>query len=187
MRGQLSRRLIPGASVAIPPPPPPPPPLPSNVIPTQSRNHLASMSTTSPDSLFTSARAALKHTGTPAEAPINLGASGTGNKAKRQGQPTVNISGEKMAAFLNEMKTVRLRKVSTGADRVPVPLNNLGRSWSAGNAHGHPDASASSHAERQGLPAFRSLDNRTDSQIGEKRKRDITSHPHDDIGEAVVS
>lgn len=187
MRGQLSRRPIPGASIAIPPPPPPPPPLPPNVIPIQFQN-LASTSATSPGSLFTSARAALKHTSTPIETPINLGASGIGNRAKRQGHPTVNISGEKMAAFLNEMKTVRLRKVSTGADSGPsVPPNNLTRSWSAGSGPGHRDPSASSRVERQGLPVFRSLDNRADSQIGEKRKRDTISHPHDDIGEAMVS
>lgn len=155
----------------------------------QSRIPLSSTPTDNPDSLFASARAALKHAGTPVEAPINLGASGIGSRAKRQGQPTVNISGEKMAAFLSEMKTVRLRKVSAGADGGPAANpNSLARSWSAGGGPRHSEASqstASSRVERQGLPAFRSLDNRTDSQIGEKRKRDVTFNPHDDIGMAV--
>lgn len=35
---------------------------------------------------------------------------------KRQGQPTFNVPSEKMAAFLNEIKTVRLRKVGAGPE-----------------------------------------------------------------------
>ncbi|KAI6107917.1 hypothetical protein F5141DRAFT_1119359 [Pisolithus sp. B1] len=62
-----------------------------------------------PDALFASARAALRHTSHPVEAPINHSVSGR----KRQGKPTVNVPSEQMAAFLNEIKTVRLRKVGT--------------------------------------------------------------------------
>ncbi|KAF9223604.1 hypothetical protein BS17DRAFT_108129 [Gyrodon lividus] len=65
-----------------------------------------------PTSMFATARASLRHTTTPVEAPINPSIGRT----KRQGQPTVNVPSEKMAAFLNEMKTVKLRKVGMGAD-----------------------------------------------------------------------
>jgi hypothetical protein len=58
---------------------------------------------------LTYARASLKHTATPEEAPINP-AYGV-NKPRRTGQPTVNLGTDKLVAFLNEMKTVRLRKV----------------------------------------------------------------------------
>lgn len=47
---------------------------------------------------------------TPVEAPINPLLS----KSKRQGQPTVNVPSEKMAAFLHEIKTAKLRKVGSG-------------------------------------------------------------------------
>lgn len=82
------------------PPPPPPPPPPS---------FIQRLPTTPGDSatLFANVRANLKHAGTPTEAPIN-------GLPKRKGQPTVNISADKMVAFLTEMKTVRLRKVPGG-------------------------------------------------------------------------
>ena len=52
-------------------------------------------------------RANLRHAGTPVEAPINSSFT-----AKRVGQPTIGVPADKMAAFLNEMKSVRLKKVS---------------------------------------------------------------------------
>ena len=51
-------------------------------------------------------RANLRHAGTPVEAPINSSFT-----AKRVGQPTIGVPADKMAAFLNEMKSVRLKRV----------------------------------------------------------------------------
>jgi hypothetical protein len=98
-----------------------------------------------------------------------------------------------MAAFLSEMKSVRLRKVGGGGGdgsgvgtsgasaggthtSLSASGNGLARRWSAG---GRPDVDrhstvveASSSLTRHRLPSFRSLGNRTDdSGIGEKRKR----------------
>jgi hypothetical protein len=121
---------------------------------------------------------------------------------KRTGQPTVNIAGEKMAAFLTEMKSVRLRKVGVGGGAVGsgsgsvggreggvgAGMNNLSRSWSADSRPGSLDANRRSMANasfsliRHGLPLFRSLENRTDdSRIGEKRKRYGEGEPLDGI------
>lgn len=108
LREELSRSQGRSSATGLPPPPPPPPPppLPAPLpirIDTRSSN---------PDAMFANARAALRHTAHPVEAPINhsvLGRSGS----KRRGQPTVNVPSEQMAAFLNELKTARLRKVST--------------------------------------------------------------------------
>lgn len=55
---------------------------------------------------FSDVRAHLRHAGTPVEAPINSSFT-----AKRVGQPTIGVPADKMAAFLKEMKSVRLRKV----------------------------------------------------------------------------
>jgi hypothetical protein len=60
----------------------------------------------------------LKQAPAPVENPINplIG--------RRAGQPTVGLAADKMAAFLNEMKTVRLRKVSersSGDNPAPPP------------------------------------------------------------------
>jgi len=57
-----------------------------------------------PQNLFASARASLNHAPTPVEQPIV--------SLKRPGMPTIGIAPDKMAAFLTEMKTVRLRKIS---------------------------------------------------------------------------
>ncbi|KAG1750240.1 hypothetical protein EDB19DRAFT_1679234 [Suillus lakei] len=38
-------------------------------------------------------------------------------------QPTVNVPSDKMSAFLNEMKTVRLRKVGPAPGPVPGGLS----------------------------------------------------------------
>ncbi|KAI6147003.1 hypothetical protein EDD17DRAFT_80378 [Pisolithus thermaeus] len=102
LREELSRSQG-RSSTSGPPPPPPPPPLPAP-LPIRIDTRLSN-----PDALFASARAALRHTSHPVEAPINHSVSGR----KRQGKPTVNVPSEQMAAFLNEIKTVRLRKVGT--------------------------------------------------------------------------
>jgi hypothetical protein len=57
---------------------------------------------------FSDVRAHLRHAGTPVEAPINSSFTAT---TKRVGQPTIGVPADKMAAFLKEMKSVRLRKV----------------------------------------------------------------------------
>ncbi|KAJ3980033.1 hypothetical protein F5890DRAFT_1543815 [Lentinula detonsa] len=82
-----------------PPPPPPPPPLAVSIAAPSALNI---SDATAP---FAHVRAALKHAPTPKEAPIN--------PPRRGGQPTVGVTADKMAAFLNEMKTVRLRKVGS--------------------------------------------------------------------------
>ncbi|KAJ3756158.1 hypothetical protein EV360DRAFT_72224 [Lentinula raphanica] len=82
-----------------PPPPPPPPPLALSIAAPSALN---ASDTTAP---FANARAALKHAPTPKEAPIN--------PPRRGGRPTVGVTADKMAAFLSEMKTVRLRKVGS--------------------------------------------------------------------------
>ncbi|KAJ3818285.1 hypothetical protein F5878DRAFT_623871 [Lentinula raphanica] len=82
-----------------PPPPPPPPPLALSIVAPSALN---ASDTTAP---FANARAALKHAPTPKEAPIN--------PPRRGGRPTVGVTADKMAAFLSEMKTVRLRKVGS--------------------------------------------------------------------------
>ncbi|KAI0067365.1 hypothetical protein BV25DRAFT_1094579 [Artomyces pyxidatus] len=112
LREELARR--PAASLPasersyshpVPPPPPPPPP------PTLTNARIPTAADTG--ALFASVRAGLKHAGSPVEAPIN-GVVYGGRSVKRAGQPTVNVPSDKMAAFLTEMKTVRLRKVNGG-------------------------------------------------------------------------
>uniref|UniRef100_A0A0W0FIZ8 Uncharacterized protein n=1 Tax=Moniliophthora roreri TaxID=221103 RepID=A0A0W0FIZ8_MONRR len=110
LREELSKRST-GASTTmtsnhLPPPPPPPPPPPATLI--------RAPSSMDAQTLFASARASLKHAGTPTEAPINpayssLSSSTSGSR--RTGKPTVGLQPDKMADFLKEMKTVRLRKV----------------------------------------------------------------------------
>jgi hypothetical protein len=104
-----------------------------------------------------------------------------------------------MAAFLSEMKSVRLRKVGgtgngsvgrrEGGISAGGNANGLARSWSAGSRPSAPygnettmtagESSSNSSLTRQGLSSFRSLGNRTDDNsiggIGEKRKRDEES------------
>ncbi|KAF8134860.1 hypothetical protein EV363DRAFT_1396329 [Boletus edulis] len=63
--------------------------------------------------MFASARASLRHAMTPVEAPINNPGQ---TRTKRHGQPTVNVPSEKMAAFLHEIKTAKLRKVGSGTN-----------------------------------------------------------------------
>ncbi|KAF8636809.1 hypothetical protein AX17_003247 [Amanita inopinata Kibby_2008] len=93
-----------------PPPPPPPPPLPAGKEPPSTSSD--------PSLLFISARAALKRAPVPVEIPINPSVPN-----KRQGLPTVGVPPDKMAAFLNEMKNVRLRKVSNGNKRTTTTLD----------------------------------------------------------------
>ncbi|KIM84785.1 hypothetical protein PILCRDRAFT_817582 [Piloderma croceum F 1598] len=196
LKEELSKRPINTAPLPAPPPPPPPPLPPGSTSTT--RPHTTSNPTTpAQDALFANARAALKHTSQPVEQPINYG--GLGARAKRTGQPTVNIAGEKMAAFLSEMKSVRLKKVGPGGGAgasggnigsregsMGASGSGLARRWSSGGSLDQRDtvAEANSSLTRRGLPSFRSLRNRTDnSSIGDKRKR--SGEAQDDIQNAA--
>jgi hypothetical protein len=75
-----------------------------------SRAH--TMPSSTEDRVLATARASLKHTSPPVEAPINPLIP----RARRTGKPTVALSQDKMAAFLQEMKSVRLRKVYHNVD-----------------------------------------------------------------------
>ncbi|KAH8117776.1 hypothetical protein DFH11DRAFT_1570632 [Phellopilus nigrolimitatus] len=100
LREELAKRPAMTQPFFIPPPPPPPPP-PAGF---SSRSEAGQ-----PKLSFMDARASLKHTATPNEKPINPAAYG--GASKRKGQPTINVGADKMAAFLTEMKTHRLRRV----------------------------------------------------------------------------
>ncbi|KAH0833166.1 hypothetical protein J3R83DRAFT_12193 [Lanmaoa asiatica] len=117
LKEELSRSQVrsspPSSFAPPPPPPPPPPPLPLRIDTTPC----------TPTSMFATARASLRHAMTPVEAPINNPGL---SRTKRQGQPTVNVPSEKMAAFLHEVKTAKLRRVGSdtnamGGDGVAGP------------------------------------------------------------------
>ncbi|PFH53202.1 hypothetical protein AMATHDRAFT_1617 [Amanita thiersii Skay4041] len=124
LRQELSKREMGTLTTSLSPPPPPPPPPPP--IPDRASK---------PDTLFASARAALRRAPVPIEAPINSNLS-----TKRKGLPTVGVPADKMAAFLKEMKNVRLRKVA----RAPDHQANL--SWRPQNRSSLQDASGVSSA-----------------------------------------
>ncbi|OAX34382.1 hypothetical protein K503DRAFT_774619 [Rhizopogon vinicolor AM-OR11-026] len=92
--------------VPIPPPPPPPPLPPPPAVRIPLPQHLRESR-----ALFASARAALRQTEASSTASSNDTRKAAGGKMR---QPTVNVPSDKMAAFLNEMRTVRLRKVGSG-------------------------------------------------------------------------
>ncbi|KAK1222825.1 hypothetical protein PQX77_014247 [Marasmius sp. AFHP31] len=96
------------SSLTLPPPPPPPPPPPAGVL-----IRVPTTPAPNPEALFASTRASLKHAGTPNEAPINraYGLGTSVNSGKRAGKPTVGLQPDKIADFLKEMKSVKLRKV----------------------------------------------------------------------------
>jgi hypothetical protein len=136
-----------------------------------------------------SARASLKHLAVPFEAPINPAVfGGVALRTKRHGQPTVNVPSDKMAAFLSEMKTVRLRKVSTGASAGPSGLQRRAsvggvRSSHAGS-HGQGSLHQSAALKKTAASSFSSLEDREeDARTGEKRKRDPDSgtQTHDSL------
>lgn len=104
------------------PPPPPPPPVPPR--PSMQLTRAATLP-------FSSVRAALKPVTPPIEMPINNVAAMS--RTRRTGQPTINVSSEKLAAFLSEMKNVRLRKVSV--ERPTETSRGLKRSWAGDVSH----------------------------------------------------
>ncbi|KAF9818776.1 hypothetical protein IEO21_02556 [Rhodonia placenta] len=151
LRAQLATRN--NTSTQMPPPPPPPPPPISRPFSTGPR--ISSIGRPGgprhANSFLASVRANLKPTVPPVEAPINNMAGRT----RRSGQPTVNVPSDKMAAFLSEMKTVRLRKVSstTGSGAMLPPP---------------PPRSSADGAYVYGERSFSAVE----ARIGEKRKRD---------------
>ncbi|KZT29961.1 hypothetical protein NEOLEDRAFT_489049 [Neolentinus lepideus HHB14362 ss-1] len=121
LKDELARRPVvnPSTDFRNPLPPPPPPAPPIGIAPRAPADTSAAT-----DAILMAARASLRHAGTPKEAPINAGPMAA--RTRRTGQPTVNVPSEKMAAFLNEMKTVRLRKVSSGESAAPRPPSSMG-------------------------------------------------------------
>ncbi|KAI0833716.1 hypothetical protein BC628DRAFT_1308678 [Trametes gibbosa] len=147
-----------------PPPPPPPPPLFRSRAPTAAGGT---------GSFLASARASLKHTDPPVEAPINSVAYG-GARTKKAGQPTFNVPSDKMAAFLREMKTVRLRRVGglAGNTSMGPPASTAGAE--AGEMNRSSSGTGMSRARMAATLGDRSFDLgvATRLEIGAKRKRD---------------
>ena len=167
MCNKLSKRPVstPFESERTFPPPPPPPPLPPLHLPKKILLNVPAAASES--HLFASVRASLKQAPAPVENPINplIG--------RRAGQPTVGLTADKMAAFLNEMKTVRLRKVperSSGGNPAPFPSGHL-------NAHSAVRRSSSSQRSQpatsllKSIEAFSSALSGSEIRMGEKRKR----------------
>lgn len=98
---QLAKRPTSTQPQFIIPPPPPPPPL-----------NFSLQAPASGETSFADVRAALRHTATPNEKPINPAYDAA---SKRKGQPTI-VGADMMASFLTEMKTHRLRKVGSASD-----------------------------------------------------------------------
>ncbi|OCH90324.1 hypothetical protein OBBRIDRAFT_887768 [Obba rivulosa] len=179
LRTQLAaakaRRGTPAQSGGLPqaPPPPPPPPLPAPPtfavpkLPGPGARPLSSGGTRDTTSFLQSARAHLKPTVPPVEAPIN-----TGPRTRKTGQPTVNVPTDKMAAFLTEVKNVRLRKISAGEKALGASVGSgtsLTRSSSdpSRSRFAYGERSFDAGAVRYGEHSF----NAGTARIGEKRKR----------------
>ncbi|KAJ3992611.1 hypothetical protein F5050DRAFT_892571 [Lentinula boryana] len=120
LKEELRKRPAVISTFLPPPPPPPPPPLAVSIAAPSALNI---SDATAP---FAHVRAALKHAPTPKEAPIN--------PPRRGGQPTVGVTADKMAAFLNEMKTVRLRKVGSQSS-LGKSTSDTSRRESSGNGN----------------------------------------------------
>ncbi|KAF7773319.1 hypothetical protein Agabi119p4_5486 [Agaricus bisporus var. burnettii] len=110
LRDELAKRPSLNDSTSFPQPPAPPPPPPPPPLPNQSILRLPADADDA-SILFTAARASLKHQPTPKEKPIN-----PPHVSRRKGQPTIGVTPDKMAAFLHEMKSVRLRKTGRELD-----------------------------------------------------------------------
>ncbi|KAI9440138.1 hypothetical protein H4582DRAFT_1579162 [Lactarius indigo] len=156
LRDELAKRPAMNStdySFSMPPPPPPPPPLPLVLPRIPTTPAAAELS-------FSDIRAHLRHTGTPVEAPINAPPTAK----KRVGQPTIGVPADKMAAFLKEMKTVRLRKVfNAPADmgREPPRASSAETSFVAVGI------------QRPPRPA--------DANVGEKRKREADTQAMENV------
>lgn len=89
-----------------------------------------------------------------------------GLHAKRTGHPTVNIGQEKMAAFLNEMKSHKLRKVGS--------TQEIDNSLTASEPFSNRSAETSDLSNGSFQMARAAFENVVTSKIGGKRKRLIT-------------
>ncbi len=110
---------------------------------------------------FTDIRAHLRHAGTPVEAPINSSFT-----TKRVGQPTIGVPADKMAAFLTEMKSVRLRRVCnapTDMHRPPPRANSADNSFLGAGIQRPPRPTDGA------------------GTVGEKRKREIDTLAKEDV------
>lgn len=127
--------------------------------------------------LFASARAALRHAPPPVELPINP-------PQRRKGQPAIGIPPDKMAAFLNEMKTVRLRKVSeNGTAAAPSGRKDIYSASFNGTARNAADPPKTKHS--MPLPSMKDS-NIFCTNIGDKRKRDMSlCDLRDDLRELI--
>ena len=158
------------------PPPPPPPPPPPLQLP---KKILLDIPAATPEShLFVSARASLKQAPTPVENAINplIG--------RRAGQPTIGLAADKMAAFLNEMKTVRLRKVSERSSRdnpAPPPSAH----FDTQSALRRLSSLQRSHPTISLLKASNIGNSESEIHMGEKRKRN-TINIRDDAGKLLL-
>jgi hypothetical protein len=147
-----SQSRISPPNLLAPPPPPQPPPLTSILART--------IATSSTENVLAAARASLKHAPNPSGARNNPSAPGAGARTRRTGVATVNVPSDKMAAFLKEMKNVRLRKVSGGVssqnERMSMPSQDPGnRSGSrlGRYARSNPSASHSSRTNEENVEA----------------------------------
>ena len=94
------------------------------------------------------------------------------NPPQRKGQPAIGIPPDKMAAFLNEMKTVRLRKVSENG----TAAGSLGRKdIHSASINGTARNAADPPIMRHSMPLSSIKDsNVCCTSTGDKRKRDMT-------------
>lgn len=170
-----SRRAGSVSDVPPPPPPAPPPPPPSArrsapipVTVAGIRSQNAAMPTASTDSFLAAARAALRKQAPPMEAPINpLHAprpAVLSSKAQRTGRPSVNVPSEKMEAFLTEVRSAKLKKVS--GTLAPPLSSDSARTSLARSLSG----------TEKGKELLRTIERRRslidmEPQLGQKRKR----------------
>ncbi|KAF7789746.1 hypothetical protein EIP86_000692 [Pleurotus ostreatoroseus] len=175
-QGNISSSFIPP-----PPPPPPPPPVPPpkrTIIPPITVSSIRKKS--NPYSKFTteaflqSARAALRKLDPPVEAPINsvTALPRASMRRKSIAQPTVNVPTEKMADFLEEVRSAKLKKVSSNMapplmrDQPQAESSQMGRSVSGAG---------------KGRDILREMVRRKslshmDARAGDKRKRDAADN-----------
>ncbi|KAI0749856.1 hypothetical protein C8Q80DRAFT_1164333 [Daedaleopsis nitida] len=166
LRAQLALKTDGNTAVMPPPPPPPPPPL--------FRPPAAGTSSGGSTNFLASVRANLKPTAPPVEAPIN------GARTRKTGQPTFNVPSDKMAAFLREMKSVRLRRVGGAAGSMgPPSFPSSAAGDVAGEIPRSTSGSGMSEARRAAILGDTSFDTGVAARIfiGEKRKRDELEEP----------
>lgn len=98
--------------------------------------------------MFVDARARLRQQSVVVEAPINPPPL----RKQPTGIPSVNISSDKMAAFLSEMKHVRLRKVSAGEDNPGrAPPSEVAEAIARARSHSIGAASAGDRARSRSI------------------------------------